>query len=281
MIKYDLHSHSTFSDGRLAVGALLERATERGVDVLAITDHDTTAGIAPARAYITDQQLPLSLISGVEISTKWESFEIHIVGLNIDESNNALSTLLASQQQKRRDRAKEIGARLAKRGYEGIYEQAQTLAENAEITRAHFAKALVDRGVAKNIQGVFKKFLGRNKIGYVPSSWCSMSEAIDAIHQAGGVSVLAHPGRYQMSNKWLRKLLSEYSAAGGKAMEVAQPQQAPSERQFLGQLSREFDLLASQGSDFHYPTNWLDLGKNLYLPKDCQGVWQFWGATEE
>ncbi|RZM79991.1 phosphatase [Pseudoalteromonas rubra] len=281
MIKYDLHSHSTFSDGRLAVSDLLERATERGVDVLAITDHDTTAGLAPARDYITDKQLPLSLISGVEISTKWESFEIHIVGLNIDESNDALKNLLASQQQKRRERAKEIGARLAKRGFEGIYEEAQLLAENAEITRAHFAKALVERGVAKNIQGVFKKYLGRNKIGYVPSSWCTMSEAIEAIHSAGGVSVLAHPGRYQMSNKWLRKLLGEYSAAGGKAMEVAQPQQAPSERQFLGQLSREYNLLASQGSDFHYPTNWLDLGKNLYLPKDCQGVWQFWGATEE
>jgi predicted metal-dependent phosphoesterase TrpH len=108
-----------------------------------------------------------------------------------------------------------------------------------------------------------------------------MAQAVEAIHSAGGVSVLAHPGRYQMSNKWLRKLLDEFSAAGGKAMEVAQPQQAPSERQFLGQLSREYNLLASQGSDFHYPTNWLDLGKNLYLPKDCQGVWQFWGATEE
>ncbi|MCO7187259.1 MULTISPECIES: PHP domain-containing protein [unclassified Pseudoalteromonas] len=281
MIKYDLHSHSTFSDGRLAVSALLERATERGVDVLAITDHDTVAGLAPARAYIADKQLPLSLVSGVEISTKWESFEIHIVGLNIDENADALNALLASQQQKRRERAKEIGARLAKRGYEGIYEEAQLLAENAEITRAHFAKALVDRGVAKNIQGVFKKYLGRNKIGYVPSSWCSMAQAIEAIHSAGGVSVLAHPGRYQMSNKWLRKLLDEFSGAGGKAMEVAQPQQAPSERQFLGQLSREYNLLASQGSDFHYPTNWLDLGKNLYLPKDCQGVWQFWGATEE
>ncbi|TMP25901.1 phosphatase [Pseudoalteromonas rubra] len=281
MIKYDLHSHSTFSDGRLAVSALLERATERGVDVLAITDHDTVAGLAPARAYIADKALPLSLVSGVEISTKWESFEIHIVGLNIDENADGLNTLLASQQQKRRERAKEIGARLAKRGYEGIYEEAQLLAENAEITRAHFAKALVDRGVAKNIQGVFKKYLGRNKIGYVPSSWCSMAQAIEAIHSAGGVSVLAHPGRYQMSNKWLRKLLDEFSAAGGKAMEVAQPQQAPSERQFLGQLSREYNLLASQGSDFHYPTNWLDLGKNLYLPKDCQGVWQFWGATEE
>ena len=108
-----------------------------------------------------------------------------------------------------------------------------------------------------------------------------MATAITAIKAAGGVSVLAHPGRYQMSNKWLRKLLSEFKLAGGQAMEVALPQQAPSERQFLGQLSQEFDLLASQGSDFHYPMPWSDLGKNLYLPKDCQAVWQFWQDAQE
>lgn len=281
LIKYDLHSHSTFSDGRLTVPELLERATEKGVDVLALTDHDTVAGIPVALDYITQQNLDLKIVSGVEISTKWESFEIHIVGLNIEINHPQLQALLTSQQQKRRERAKEIGARLEKRGYEGIYTQALELANGAEITRAHFAKALVERGVAKNIQGVFKKFLARNKTGYVPSSWCSMSEAIDAIQGAGGIAVLAHPGRYQMSNKWLRKLLDEFTVVGGKAMEVAQPQQAPSERQFLGQLSQEYNLLASQGSDFHYPTSWLDLGRNLYLPKDCQGVWQFWGATEE
>jgi len=281
LIKYDLHSHSTFSDGRLDVAELLERATEKGVDVLALTDHDTVAGIPVAQQYITEHNLTLELINGVEISTKWESFEIHIVGLNIDIESTPLLTLLKAQQSKRRARAKEIGARLEKRGYEGIYAQALELAKGAEITRAHFAKALVERGVAKNIEGVFKKFLARNKTGYVPSCWCTMSEAIEAIHSAGGIAVLAHPGRYQMSNKWLRKLLDEFSASGGKAMEVAQPQQAPTERQFLGQLSREYHLLASQGSDFHYPTSWLDLGRNLYLPKDCQGVWQFWGATEE
>ncbi|KZN64322.1 S-adenosylmethionine tRNA ribosyltransferase [Pseudoalteromonas luteoviolacea CPMOR-1] len=281
MIKYDLHSHSTFSDGRLAVPELIERATEKGVDVLALTDHDTVAGVPVARDYIAEKNLDLKLISGVEISTKWESFEIHIVGLNININDPSLLALLTTQQQKRRERAKEIGARLEKRGYEGIYAQALELAQGAEITRAHFAKALVERGVAKNIQGVFKKFLARNKTGYVPSVWCSMQEAIEAIQGAGGVAVLAHPGRYQMSNKWLRKLLDEFTDAGGKAMEVAQPQQAPSERQFLGQLSQEYNLLASQGSDFHYPMSWLDLGRNLYLPKDCQGVWQFWGATEE
>tara|TARA_Y100001956_G_scaffold82122_1_gene101828 strand:+ start:4445 stop:5284 length:840 start_codon:yes stop_codon:yes gene_type:complete len=276
LIKYDLHSHSTFSDGRLSVDALLERATEKGVDVLALTDHDTVAGVEPAKQFIADQDLNLELVAGVEISTKWESFEIHIVGLSIDIENTHLLNLLTEQQGKREARAQEIGRRLAKKGYEDIYEQAKTLAKDAEITRAHFAQALVERGVAKNIQGVFKKFLARGKTGYVPSNWCDMATAIATIQAAGGVSVLAHPGRYQMSNKWLRKLLSEFKLAGGQAMEVALPQQAPSERQFLGQLSQEFDLLASQGSDFHYPMPWSDLGKNLYLPKDCQAVWQFW-----
>ncbi|KAF7773735.1 hypothetical protein PCIT_a0050 [Pseudoalteromonas citrea] len=281
MIKYDLHSHTTFSDGRLTVQQLLERATEKGVDVLAITDHDTTAAIQPAKAYIEQNDLAIELIPGVEISTRWESFEIHIVGLAVDPSAKQLSELLQSQQAKREARAKEIGVRLAKRGYEGVYEQAKELAGDAEITRAHFAAALVERGVAKNIQGVFKKFLARNKTGYVPSSWCDMATAINAIKAAGGISVVAHPARYQMSNKWLRKLLQEFADIGGQGMEVAQPQQAPSERQFLGQLSQEFGLLASQGSDFHYPMPWLELGKNLYLPKDCQGVWQFWEENEE
>ncbi|WP_404340365.1 PHP domain-containing protein [Pseudoalteromonas mariniglutinosa] len=279
MIKYDLHSHTNYSDGQLSVEQLLLRAVEKNIDVFAITDHDTLAAIEPARCLIKEQNLPLTLISGVEVSTKWESFEIHIVGLNVDCDHPALNTLLASQQSKRQQRAIAIGQRLAKNGFTGIYEQASEFAKNAQITRAHFARALVERGVAKNFPGVFKKYLGRGKTGYVPSQWCDMQTAITAIHQAGGVAVIAHPGRYQMSNKWLRKLLIEFKSYGGNAMEVAQPQQAPSERQFLGELSKEYELLASQGSDFHFPTSWLELGKNLYLPKDCQGVWQAWEAN--
>ena len=276
MIKYDLHSHTTYSDGHLTVEELLKRAVDKNIDVFAITDHDTIAAIEPAKKFIEKENLPLSLITGTEISTKWESFEIHIVGLNIDINNIDLISLLQAQQQKREDRAIEIGTRLAKNGFEGIYDQAKDLAKNGQITRGHFARALMQRGVAKNFPGVFKKYLGRAKTGYVPSNWCNMQIAINAIHSAGGVAVLAHPSSYKMSNKWLRKLLIEFKNAGGDAMEVAQPQQAPSERQFLGELSREYGLFCSQGSDFHFPTSYLELGKNLYLPKDCQGVWQIW-----
>ncbi|TGE81266.1 phosphatase [Pseudoalteromonas sp. KS88] len=280
MIKYDLHSHTTHSDGQLSVEQLLLRAVDKNIDVFAITDHDTVAAIEPAQTFIESEKLPLSLITGVEISTKWESFEIHIVALNVDVKNEALNSLLLLQQNKRAERAKEIGRRLEKNGFDGIYEQAKELAQDAQITRAHYARALIERGVAKTIPGVFKKYLGRAKTGYVPSTWCDMQTAISAIHAAGGVAVIAHPGRYQMSNKWLRKLLLQFKEAGGDAMEVAQPQQAPSERQFLGELSREYGLLCSQGSDFHFPTSWLELGKNLYLPKDCQGVWQLWEGKQ-
>ncbi|MBB1370116.1 MULTISPECIES: RNase RNM [unclassified Pseudoalteromonas] len=280
MIKYDLHSHTTHSDGQLSVAELLHRAVDKNIDVFAITDHDTVAAIKPAQHIIDTENLPLLLITGVEISTRWESFEIHIVGLNIDTENSDLTALLLEQQQKRETRALEIGTRLAKNGFDDIYEQAKELAKDAQITRAHFARALIARGVAKNFPGVFKKYLGRGKTGYVPSSWCDMKTAIKAIHAAGGVAVLAHPSSYQMSNKWLRKLLVEFKSVGGDAMEVAQPQQAPSDRQFLGELSREYDLLCSQGSDFHFPTSYLELGKNLYLPKDCRGVWQAWEKQE-
>lgn len=279
--KYDLHSHTHYSDGRLTVSELLDRAVERNVDVLAITDHDSVQAISEANRLIDEKQLPLSLVSGVEISTKWHSFEIHVVGLDINIASSALVDLLDSQTQKREARAIEIGNRLAKAGYLDVYSDAKVLAEQGQITRAHFAQVLVNRGVAKNLQGVFNKFLTRGNTGYVPSEWCTIADAVSAIKSSGGIAVLAHPGRYKMSNKWLRKLLDEFSNAGGRAIEVALPQQAPCERQFLGQLCQEYGLLGSQGSDFHYPTPWSDLGKNLYLPKDCQGVWQFWEEKGE
>ncbi|WP_105189904.1 RNase RNM [Pseudoalteromonas sp. T1lg48] len=275
-MKYDLHSHSQFSDGKLSVTELVQRAADKGVDVLALTDHDTIAGIAPAQAAIRELDLPLTLVPGVEISTRWHSFEIHIVGLQVDTETEQLNELLGQQQQKRRERAAKIGERLDKAGFENTHEQALALAEKAQVTRAHFARVLVAQGAAKTMQGVFKKYLSRGNTGYVPSTWCDMGTAVDAIHSAGGQAVLAHPGRYKISNKWLRKLLAEFSALGGDAMEVAQTQQAPCERQFLGQLAREHGLLCSQGSDFHFPLPYIELGKNLYLPKDCEGVWQRW-----
>ncbi len=276
-MKYDLHSHTYYSDGKLPPIELIERAVEKGVDVLAITDHDSIGGLAEAHQFIDSEQLPIKLINGIEFSTKWQSFEIHIVGLNIETDNADLLALINEQQQKRETRAAEMAARLEKKGFSNVLARAKELAGPGQLTRTHFARVIKEQGAAKDLQGVFKKFLVRSKPGYVPSSWCDMATAIAAIRAANGVAVLAHPSRYGMSNKWLRRLLVEFKDVGGQGLEVALPQQAPCDRQFLGQLSREYQLLCSQGSDFHFPTNWLDLGRNLYLPKDCEPVWQQWG----
>ncbi|WP_018692817.1 RNase RNM [Algicola sagamiensis] len=274
--KYDLHSHTNHSDGKLSVEDLLMRALEKGVNVLAITDHDTTTAIPEAKSYIESNQLPIQLISGVEISTKWESFEIHIVGLNFDESQSLLQQRLATQIERREARAQKIGERLAKSKIEGAYEAAKELAGDGAVTRAHFAQHIVNIGLAKTIPQVFKKYLTRGKIGYVPSEWISIAEAIQWIHDAGGQAILAHPGRYQLSAKWLRRLILVFKESGGDGLEVALSQQSPAERSQLIRYASEYGLLASVGSDFHYPTNWMDLGRNLYIPETCSPVWEHW-----
>ncbi len=273
-MKYDLHSHTRFSDGHLTPIQLIERAIEKGVDVLAITDHDTVAGYLDAQAHLAEHPRDITLISGVEISTKWHGFEVHIVGLNLDVTHPELTALLQSQQTKRLERAEKIAAKLSKCGFPDMLEAAKNLAGDGEITRAHFAEVLYNQGHVKSMQKAFDKFIGKGKGCYVASQWCEITTAIAAIKAAGGQAVLAHPTRYDLSKKWLRKLLAEFKTAGGDAIEVARPQQAPTERQHLGRLANEYQLLGSQGSDFHFPTNWLELGKNLYLPKDCDGIWQ-------
>lgn len=280
-MKFDLHSHTFFSDGKLSPEDLVQRAVDKGVDVLAITDHDSIAGLADAKHYIKAHDLPISLVDGIEFSTKWESFEIHIVGLNIDIENPSLQLLIQQQTYKRVVRAQKMAEKLEKRGFENVLLLAQQLADKGQLTRAHFAQVIQSQGAAKTLQGVFKKYLVRGKPGYVTSEWCDINTAVSAIAEAGGQAVLAHPSRYKLSNKWLRRLLQEFKAAGGHGIEVALPQQAPSDRQFLAQLAQEYQLLSSQGSDFHFATNWLELGKNLYLPKASVPIWQDWAIAKE
>ncbi len=204
-MRIDLHSHTTASDGRFTYQQLIDRAVSFEIDVLAITDHDTVAALADARAYIAQQQYPLQLVNGIEISTVWQNKDIHIVGLNIDPNSEALGQLIARQQQRRVERAELIAHRLQKATREGVLEEVQHIADGAPITRAHFAKWLVDNGYATNMQQVFKKYLTRDNPGYVPPNWCSMSEAVSAIHAAGGQAVLAHPGRYDLTPRlWKR-----------------------------------------------------------------------------
>nr|WP_312776205.1 RNase AM [Pseudescherichia sp.] len=275
-IIYDLHSHTQASDGLLSPEELVHRAVEMRVGTLAITDHDTTSAIPAARAEIARAGLNLSLINGVEISTLWENHEIHIVGLNIDIEHPAMVTLLEEQKVRRQARAMQIGERLEKAHIPGAWEGALRLANGGAVTRGHFARFLIESGKASDVAGVFKKYLARGKTGYVPPQWCTIKQAIDVIHHSGGKAVVAHPGRYDLSAKWLKRLLAHFAEQGGDAMEVAQCQQAPNERTQLAAYAQQFGLMASQGSDFHQPCPWIELGRKLWLPAGVEAVWQLW-----
>ena len=275
-IIYDLHSHTQASDGLLSPEELVHRAVAMRVGTLAITDHDSTSAIPAARAEIQRAGLDLTLINGVEISTLWENHEIHIVGLNIDIEHPAMVTLLEEQKARRQQRAMQIGERLEKANVPGAWEGALRLANGGAVTRGHFARFLVESGKANDVAGVFKKYLARGKTGYVPPQWCTIKQAIDVIHHSGGKAVVAHPGRYDLSAKWLKRLLAHFAEQGGDAMEVAQCQQAPNERTQLAAYAQQFGLMASQGSDFHQPCPWIELGRKLWLPAGVEAVWQLW-----
>ncbi|QDY42058.1 RNase RNM [Candidatus Pantoea soli] len=269
---YDLHSHTQASDGLLTPADLVQRAADMNVGVLAITDHDTVAGVAAAQAAAHD--LPLRVLAGVEASTLWENHEIHIVGLNVACQHPALTAFLASQHQLRHARAGMIAERLARASIPDALAGAQRLAQGGVITRGHFARYLVEIGKADNLAQVFKHYLARGKTGYVPPQWCTIEQAIDAIHDSGGVAVLAHPGRYGLSAKWLKRLIAWFAACGGDAIEVAQCQQPPNERTTLAGYARDNQLAASQGSDFHQPCPWIELGRKLWLPGGVEPIWE-------
>lgn len=274
---FDLHCHTTVSDGKLTPKELTARAVERGVDVLALTDHDTTDGIALVQKEITDNQYDLKLISGVEISTCWENKDIHIVGLNFDVEHPAMVAYLENQSQIREARAMEIARRVEKsQQIDNVYQGAKAIAGEGQIGRGHIARYMIEQGMVKDNATAFKKYLARGKVGYVPSPWPDMKSAIDVIHQAGGQAVLAHPMGYKLSGKWLRKLTIAFKAAGGDALEAAGCQLAPPHRQHLASLAQEYDLLGSAGSDFHFPSSWIELGRNLYFAKGVTPVWSLW-----
>lgn len=267
---YDLHSHSTASDGVLTPTELVQRALDNNVNVFALTDHDTLGGIAEAKRFATDK--PIRFISGVEISILWEGKSIHLAALNVDENNVALNALLEQQKIRRAERAVEIGEKLAKAGISNAYSGAKALA-NGEVTRAHYGRFLLEQGYVKNIEQAFKRYLGMGKPAYVKPVWCSMEEAINATHQAGGVICVAHPLRYKMTARWIRRLITDFRVAGGDGIEVAGAAQTRDQRQLLARWATEFDLYASAGSDFHYPTAWIELGKDLSLPAGCKPIW--------
>lgn len=274
VLKYDLHSHTNLSDGSLSPIELVMRASVKQVDVLAITDHDSVAGIDLAHREIIDKGYKVHLVPGVEISTKWNGFDIHVVGLCIDRTDTQLLELLTEQRLKRELRAKKIGEKLEKKGLTGVYDLARTMASGDSISRSHFAKAMLELGYINNFDQAFKKYLGKGKSAFVSPDWCDLSQACLAIKNAGGIAVLAHPVRYDLSNKWLRKLIFEFKSAGGEALEVGLVQMNPDQKKFIASLATEHELYSSQGSDFHHVGRWTELGRNLSITEQCKPVWE-------
>ena len=274
---YDLHTHTTASDGKYNPGELIELADSAGINVLSITDHDSISGLAEARQ--AAQQKNISLVSGVELSVRWCNKNFHVVGLNINVDDQSLTSSLDEHKQLREIRAIQIGEKLDKCGIPGIYSGAKQLAGNEAITRNHFARILVARGYAKNIKDVFKKYLVKNKPGYVKTRWMDMENGVRLINQSGGTAVLAHQLRYKLSGSWLNKLLDAFKHVGGQGIEIVTGTSTPDEIQLTADYARKYDLYGSVGSDFH-GHELIDnrLGKLEKLPDDILPIWDCWSC---
>ncbi|QIK38143.1 PHP domain-containing protein [Caldichromatium japonicum] len=271
----DLHTHSTASDGTLTPSQLVVRAHAAGVRVLALTDHDTTDGLAEAGSAAA--ALGLYLVPGVEISVTWGGITVHLVGLHIDPGNAALQAGLTRLLDFRAWRAEEIGRRLAQHGIAGAYERARTLAQGRLVGRTHFARFLVECGQAPDVQTVFRHFLTRGKPGHVPSDWARLEEAVGWIRAAGGEAVIAHPARYDLTARQLSRLCGEFRELGGLGIEVVSGSHDRDAILRMAQLARAQGLRASAGSDYHGPEQpWLELGRLPPLPAGCVPIWADW-----
>ena len=274
-LHYDLHTHSRASDGTLSAAELVGRAHAAGIDVLALTDHDSVDGLAEATTAAAG--LPLRLIAGVEVSVTWNGQTVHIVGLRVDPDNAEFRAGLHSLQTFRDWRAEEIGRRLAKAGIAGAYEGARRLAQGRIVSRTHFAHFLVEQGRARSVREVFKRFLVRNRPGHVPGDWATLEQAVGWIRAAGGEAVVAHPARYALTSTKLKRLLGEFKECGGMAMEVVSGSHSTDDMLHMAAVARTLGLRASRGSDYHGPENpWIELGRIPELPDGCVPVWQDW-----
>ena len=272
-INADLHCHSIVSDGTLTPEHLAERAFANGVHLWALTDHDELSGQERARK--AAEALGIQYVSGVEISVSWMGQTIHIVGLGIDADHIGILEGLQRTREGRGNRAKMMAEQLLKVGIPGAYEGALQFAGNEKlISRTHFARYLVEQGVCTNTEHVFKNYLVEDKPGFVPHIWASLEEAVSWIRDAGGVSVIAHPGRYRLSAMQMDELYKRFKELGGLGIEVVTGSHTPSQYQTFSKIAEQYGFLASRGSDFHDPDeSRIDLGLLPALPDNLIPIW--------
>jgi len=276
MLRYDLHCHSTHSDGLLTPAAVAQRAAQRGVDVWALTDHDEMSGLAEARAAAEAEGM--RFVPGAELSVSWRDVTLHVVALGIDCGCASLLAGLTSIRDGRSHRARRIAESLAAAGIAGAYEGAMKYVTSERlISRTHFARFLVETGYARETREVFERYLVSGMPGHVEHEWATMAEAIGWIHEAGGQAVLAHPARYKVDARAMRDLLGEFRDTGGDAIEVVSPSHTLEQTAEYARHARRFGLLASSGSDYHGPgEGWADLGDMPSLPSGLAPVWKDW-----
>ena len=269
----DLHCHSVVSDGTLTPEALAERAKANGVHLWALTDHDELGG--QKRAKDAAHALKMDYLSGVEISVTWMNQTIHIVGLGIDADHQGMIEGLRRTREGRGNRAQLMSDQLLKVGIPGAYEGALHYAGNHQlISRTHFARYLVEKGVCKDTEHVFKNYLVEGKPGFVPHQWATLEDAVAWIKAAGGVAVIAHPGRYPFNPMQMDELYKQFKDLGGLGIEVITGSHSPDQYQTYGKVALQYGFLASRGSDFHDPNeSHIDLGVLPHLPDHLTPVW--------
>jgi 3',5'-nucleoside bisphosphate phosphatase len=274
ILNADLHCHSIVSDGTLTPEELAARAAANGVELWSLTDHDEIGGqeqaAAAARAH------GMKYLTGTEISVSFAGQTVHIVGLGFDADDAALHLGLAATRGGRGERAREISRQLDLAGIPGAYEGALKFVGNPElVSRTHFARFLVERGVCKDTSEVFRRFLTEGKPGFVAHRWAALGDAVRWITQAGGIAVIAHPARYRFTPTEEYALFVEFKAHGGRGVEVVTGSHTAAEYVEYAQMAREFGLAASRGSDFHSPgESHTDLGRLPWLPGDLTSVWE-------
>lgn len=279
---YDLHTHSLSSDGALSPEALVRLAVNKGVDVLALTDHDTISGIQAAVTEAEKSQSAatkaIDIVTGIEFSAQWRGRNIHIVGLCLDLNNPVLTQAIAQQHEARLSRAHEIARRLEKKGVQNAWQGAAKYAREDHIGRPHFAQYLVESGVVSSINQAFSKYLGSGKIGDVKQHWPSIEQVVSWINTAGGIAIVAHPNKYDLTRTKLYELLEVFTAAGGEGIELVSGIQNQNITQKLLRAALDFSLAGSCGSDFH-SDQWQMVGKMSPMPAqprcgNYRAVWE-------
>lgn len=274
-MKYDLHSHSHFSDGALNPQQLFAEAKRQAVTHLALTDHDTVGGLVQAQA--AADEFDVTLINGIELSCTWEKQLIHVVGLNIDPKNKLLQEGVQANKTRRLTRAESMHEDFEQHGIDLREALKRVVINRAVPTRPHFAKALIEQGYAKDLKQAFKRYLVKGKPGYIPMEWPSLTEVSAWIRAAGGVAVLAHPMRYKLTRTKLIRLITEMRDVGILGIEVSTSVTDAQQRAMLADIADQFGLLASIGSDFHsLEGHWARLGSAEPLPSHLTPVWEQW-----